>query len=892
MPKDIRLVRLNWRILLAFLFSSFVWAQELQIGGYIKNSTGDPIAHVAVLIPELSLGTYCDDDGSFTLLVPNLEYPVVVSVLGYKTETIDLKSMEDLENLRIVLEEDLLNLDEIVVTAKKTSTKEGTSVYKVESQAIKQVQIVNLSDVLSLLPGNAITPPDLSRQQQTNLRTAVPSNINSFGTAIILDGAVLNNDANFQAINPSASFSGGNASAGRGIDLRTVSMANVESVEVITGVASPKYGNLSTGGILVKSKVGESPWIANANVTATNYQGALVKGFELSKLGILNTDFSYAYNSGSPTERKTFYQTFNLGLRWKLNEFKPLQWNHFTSFRITYSDDGNRDDPDEVFKDDADVKSTNYQFGLSGDLRLSPIGTISYLINGSINEQRSFFDRTNERGPFPIIEALESGTYFTTFTPSIFNQVTRIEGRAINFNARVEANQFFEKGDFNFNLETGIQYDFNDNTGKGRVNSGNVALPDSGGGIGNSLGNRSASFRDIPASKTFSAYHQTRIRRSGSKSSQKLNLGLRYDNMLERFNLLSPRLSFSSKHGSLNARAAWGLSYKAPAMIQLYPGRTYIDYTNFNFFAENPNERLAIVTTFVQEPTNTQLRPNYTDIKEIGFDWSLPFLNLQLTYFRKELRRGIQQTDELVLLPRQAYEVIDTPPDQPPVVAPIEGDVVNIPRTLNVLKNNFFVDTDGVEIVLSGLKINPTNTEINFRYSFLESLRTNLGFDIRAPNFVIGDNTARFGVYENSILQSIRSFGTLTLIQHIPSLRFVLTLATELNFNEYSINQNASQFPFAYYDIDGNFIPIPEDQRDSEEFRDLRRPPNVSDPITDTPFYANFNLQVRKETKQGHSFSFYAYNAPWYNPEFIENGTRRQLNQRLQVGFSLSLMIK
>ncbi|MEM8939858.1 MAG: carboxypeptidase-like regulatory domain-containing protein [Bacteroidota bacterium] len=502
-------------IVLAIFIFSLATAQKISISGIVNDTDSLPIFSATVSIPEISIGTFTNDKGEFTLLVPYRTLTLEIRSLGYKTETLVLSEIRNPENFTIILEEDLLSLDEVVVTAKKTQTLEGTSVYKIESQAIKQVQAMNLSDVLSLLPGNAITPPDLNQDQQANLRTAIESKVNSFGTSIILDGAVLNNDANFQAKNPTVSFSGGNATAGSGVDLRTVSLANIESVEVISGVASPKYGNLSTGGILVKSKVGVSPWITTANVTSTNYQASVVKGFSLKKYGLLNSNFSYAYSSGSPTELKTYYQTYNLGLRWKLPKLPSVDWDHFTSFRVVYSDDGNRHDPDEVFRDEADVKSTNYQFGLSGDIKLySFFEKISYNFNSSINIQNSFFDETVETGPFPIIEATESGTYNTTFTPNIFNQITRINGKAINFNARIGAQQFFETGNLSFSLETGIQYDLSDNTGDGRVFTGNNVLP-STGSVDSSLGNRSTNLREIPASKTFSAYHQTSVKKKG-----------------------------------------------------------------------------------------------------------------------------------------------------------------------------------------------------------------------------------------------------------------------------------------------------------------------------------------------------------------------------------------
>ncbi|WP_172824390.1 TonB-dependent receptor [Polaribacter sp. KT25b] len=858
-------------------------SRKVDVSGKIIDVNNNPLSDVNVIVKDLNLGTFTNKNGEFLMTIPHENFKLTVSLLGYKTVEIDLSLESNLSNIKITLKEDLLGLDEVVVTAKKTVSREGTSTYKIGSQAMKQVQAMNLGDVLSLIPGNKIEQTNLTSTKQANLRSAVSSDVNSFGTAIIIDGAAISTDANMQTKN-SSTLDGGKAVVGGGVDLRSITLANVESVEIITGIASPKYGNLSSGGILVKSKVGKSPYIVSANVSSTNYQASVAKGYELNKFGVLNTDLSYAYSSGSPTERKLFYQSFNLGLRWKLPVFKDVQWNHFTSLRIGHSDDGNRHEPEEVFKNEADVKSTSFQATLSGDFRSSFLGKVSYNFSGSVVNQHSFYDTYVINGPFPIIESIESATYATTYSANAFNQTRDIKGKPINLNGRIDASQNASFKSFDFNFETGLQYSFDDNTGSGRVATGNIAHTQ------DIAGSRSATFEKIPASKTFSAYHQTIIKRSGDASKQQLNLGLRYDNMLERYNLLSPRMSFSSKHNNFTARGAWGVSYKAPAMVQLYPGRAYIDYINFQYYAENPEERLAIVTTYVYQPTNEHLKPNYSDLKEIGFDWSPSFMNFNFTYFKKDMRRGISTTDELLLLPKAVYEVVDAPIGVQPTVE-LTGEVNNIPRTVKVMNNNYYVLTNGVEATISPEKIKATNTQFNFRYSYLESVVTNTGFDIDKSNYVVGDNSVRYGVYDNSVRKSIRSFGTLTLIQHIPSLRFVLTLSAELNFKESSQYTRTNIYPFAYYDIDGTYIEIPEENRMNPEFDDLKKDANsyISD---STPFYSNFNLQIRKETKQGHSFSFYANNAPWNNPTYEFLGSRRTLNNKISVGFNLTLLIK
>lgn len=135
-------------------------------------------------------------------------------------------------------------MKDVVVTARQVESKEGTSSYRIDDQAIKQIQAMNLQDVLSLLPGKKMASSNYNTVQQADIRSAVSTSYNNIGTSVIVNGMAMSNDANMQVSNPSMSQTATYSSAGKGLDLRSISAAGIESVEVITGVASAKYGNL------------------------------------------------------------------------------------------------------------------------------------------------------------------------------------------------------------------------------------------------------------------------------------------------------------------------------------------------------------------------------------------------------------------------------------------------------------------------------------------------------------------------------------------------------------------------------------------------------------------------------------------------------------------------
>jgi len=877
MKKHILLIAL-FQLLLGFNLT----AQEFTVKGKITDTKGSPINFASVFCKDGGNHSYSKEDGKYELKLPKGKIIITVSSLGFGKQDRELNINQDLNNVNFILEESSLTLNEVVVNAQIVESKSGTSVYEIGDQAIKQVQAMNLGDVLALLPGKQISPPDMNSSQQANLRTAATSTANNFGTSLILDGAPISNDANMQASNPASSIGGG---AGTGIDLRSITAANIEKVEVISGVASPKYGNLTSGAILVQSKVGRSPLLLSANLNPTTYQFAATKGFQLkNKLGYLNTDISYTLSNASPIDRKNYFNNVNVGLRWRTLLNNDKDWYNTISLQFGAAKNGQRIDPDEYFKSSQNITNQSYMLNINGSLKV--LGKLSYTLIGRVENQYSNSKTVQINGPLPMASALETGTYFTSYTPLVYDQETTIKGLPVNFNGRIETDQNWFRGKYRSSFNTGAQFVYDKNHGSGRVISGSVA------GIFGSPESRSAKFHEIPASKTISLYHETDVRRVSEKSEYSLRIGARYDYMYFKYNLFSPRLSFTAKYfDKLKFRASWGVSYKAPAMIQLYPGPTYHDYTNLGFYANNPLERLAIVSTYVYKPDNSYLEPSRGDIKEIGADWISDKLQIRATYFHKSLTNGIYHSPELIVLEKQLYQITDRPANQQPIVEPIEGGVEKILRQLNIIKNDYSAYTDGMELIIIPPKIEATNTQFDFRFSYMKTKENDSGYRLELDNYTIGDMTTRYGVYDRPVEYSYLSRGNLTLIQHIPRLRLIFTLVAELNFVNYNEKKEVSLYPFAYYDSNGTLHNIPESERTNPEYESLKLPDHSYMILSKPPFYTNYHLQVRKETKTGHSFSFYANNCFWYNPEYILNDSRRVLNGKISFGFGVSFRL-
>ena len=180
----------------------------------------------------------------------------------------------------IYLDDQDLRLDELVINVKKS---DKFSEIKLGREQIDQVQAMSLNDVLELLPGQSITNFTLNEFKTIAFRTARPRTIannafgnKSFGTAIYLDGIPMSNNENMQSYTSNegntfspnyigfgdgaSSFNGSFTNANYGSDLRGIATDNIENIEVVQGVPSVRYGDLTSGLIKIEQRAGVSPY--------------------------------------------------------------------------------------------------------------------------------------------------------------------------------------------------------------------------------------------------------------------------------------------------------------------------------------------------------------------------------------------------------------------------------------------------------------------------------------------------------------------------------------------------------------------------------------------------------------------------------------------------------
>ena len=126
-------------------------------GHVIEKGSEAGIAYATVLIVETGKGTVTNDEGYFRFKdIPAGEYTLKVQMMGYTTQTKKVTvSKEFTVDMHFVMEEDVIQVDEVVVSANRNETSRKLAPVVVNVMNNRLFEIVNSTD----LPNRSITSP-------------------------------------------------------------------------------------------------------------------------------------------------------------------------------------------------------------------------------------------------------------------------------------------------------------------------------------------------------------------------------------------------------------------------------------------------------------------------------------------------------------------------------------------------------------------------------------------------------------------------------------------------------------------------------------------------------------------------------------------------------------
>ncbi len=261
-----------------FIVSSVLFAQS-SISGTVKDNLGYPLTGVNILIQNSSKGTLTDFDGKFT--IDNIEdgdYNVEFSYVGYKKQVIAV-SISGNFILDVTLQEDLMALDQVVITGSGNPRKKMESSVAITTMGSKQIEEqapLSTADLLQSIPGFLVETSGGETGNNLFARGIPTAGAYEYvqfqedGLPVFEDGALqFANIDNFQRVDET-----------------------VKRLEAIKGGTASIYASGAPGGIInFISKTGQNEFKGTTKLTVGDY-------------GLLRTDFNLG---GAIVEDKLFY---------------------------------------------------------------------------------------------------------------------------------------------------------------------------------------------------------------------------------------------------------------------------------------------------------------------------------------------------------------------------------------------------------------------------------------------------------------------------------------------------------------------------------------------------------------------------------------------------------
>ena len=624
-------------------------AQEVVLSGHvIEEETDKPVEFASILLTESGQWAITDSKGFFTIKSVNRgKITLTIQCLGFQKRSWPLTVTKDVTNLRFRLRQESLKLDEVTVTAKR-KTGESTTSYTIDRTALDNQQILNIGDVQTLLPGGKTVNSTLMDDSRIALRSGSQEKGNaSFGTAVEIDGVRMDNNA---VVDETA-----------GASTRTVSASNVESVEVITGIPSVEYGDLSNGVVKVSTRKGKSPFIVEGKINQHTRLIALNKGLDLGRnKGLMNVTLEHARSFSDAASPYTAYQRNVLSLHY-MNVFfrasKPLTLN--VGFSGNIGGYNSEADPDEMLDDYTKVRDNNLRANL--DLQWQP--GKPWLTNLSLKGTVSYADKRAENyysvssaSTQPYLHATEEGYFIADLSPTGYWYVRRYnDSKPLSYSLRLKAEMNQASGkiaNLRNKVMAGVELSGSHNNGRGLWYEDMRYAPTW----------RAYRYDELPAMNNLALYVEDKaIVPTGRKSSFELTAGLRDDITLisgsdyGTVGSLSPRVNgryifWRNQRkrwvSDMNIHAGWGKSVKLPSFQILYPSPSYADRLAFSSPSTADNTSYYAYHTYPTKSLyNPDLRWQYTNQADLGIELTVKGTRISLSAFHHKTYRTYTSTD-------------------------------------------------------------------------------------------------------------------------------------------------------------------------------------------------------------------------------------------------------
>lgn len=870
--------------------------------------------------------TVSDISGYFNIdgLTGN-RYTVSVSYLGYSTTTFSYSNTDNRgAGITIKMKQDSRMLNEVVVTAHESQGITTSSV--IDRKAIEHLQPSSFTDLLSLLPGGSTQLPDLTNSNSIRLRQAGTGgsnyDVSSMGTVFVTDGIPINSNADMQMVKQASSNAAGDPDAGRnhttsGVDMRSIPTDNIESVEVIRGIAPVEYGDLTSGVVLIKRKLKATPFEARFKADSYSKLVYAGKGMQFGSF-IMNLGLDFLDAKADPRNPMTNYKRLTASARlqdsWSIGDMR-LRWR--SNYDYTGSFDDEKHDPEILKQKDDNYKSSYNRFGMTHSLLLSP-GKVSALKSLSLDIALAYeWSKIEQQKSISLSRdmaastSLEEGEHDGLYLPYHYISNVTVDGKPLNLFAKMKGVFAMTTGRMGHNINAGAEWKMDKNYGRGQQYD--PARPISPG-----TPYRPRIYSHIPAMHQLSFYAQDNITlpfggnllsaQIGVRGSSLANLSNRYKmngkvyidprlNLQWRF----PETDIAGKPMTIDVNGGWGRQTKYPTLLQIYPDRIYTDLIELNYYNLTPEYKRLYLHTYIDDPTNYSLRPARNDKWELRLGMQYDGNSLSITYFHERMNDGFRSSSQVRPYSYRDYE--ENAINGNTLTA--KPSLENLPYSDKKILGIYSMTTNGSRMIKEGIewqmatkRIEAIMTRLTVNGAWFKTTYTNSEpmFSRNSTAVIEGTpvNDLYIGYYDNRTGSVREQFNTNFMADtYIPRLNLSFSITAECMWYTSSQSIRSNGVPLKYMDYNGNIHEFTDECKSDTYLQWLVNKYNDSAWLKQkVPFYMFLNLKVTKDFGKWMKIALFINRMIDYMPDYTTNsGLKVRRTSKPYFGMELNFSV-
>ncbi len=302
-------------LLVVMLLNSSAFAQTGVVTGTVTDENGETVPGVNVRLDEITLGASTNTEGEYTIMnVPAGTYTLIATFTGYKNFETTIEVGTGTLTLDFQMEEDILGLDELVVTAfgvQREKRALGYGVSNVEPEQIQNKKETDLARALSgTLPGVDIQSSGGVSGSGTDIVIRGFTSLSGDNSPLwIVDGVIFDSGNNSAGVSDFIDGGGTGNSPNRFID---IDPSNIADVTVLKGLsAAVLYGEKGKNGVIIVTTKSGDISADGIRSREGNFEVSVNQGFGITQI------------SSRPEYQDTYGNGFDQNFGWFFSNWGP-----------------------------------------------------------------------------------------------------------------------------------------------------------------------------------------------------------------------------------------------------------------------------------------------------------------------------------------------------------------------------------------------------------------------------------------------------------------------------------------------------------------------------------------------------------------------------------------